>query len=232
MIKAVFFDLYHTLIRYDPPREESLASALKRSGINCSARELRRPMVAGDEYFYAEGSHKGMSRRTEPEKQELWFKYQAVVLEEAGIKPEPGLIRYLLSEMQKTKYEMVLFDDVLPAFSVLQDRGMALGLVSNIDKDITPLLDKLGITNWLKVRMTSHEAGVSKPQPAIFHKAVQKAGVSAAEVLYVGDQYQIDVLGARGAGLKALLLDRGGFFDEVPAVEKIQNLGEVESRLA
>ena len=48
--------------------------------------------------------------------------------------------------MQKVKYEMVLFDDVLPAFTGLVERGLLLGLISNIDKDVTPILDKVGIT--------------------------------------------------------------------------------------
>jgi putative hydrolase of the HAD superfamily len=232
MIKAVFFDLYNTLVRYDPPREETLSAVLIRSGISRSARELRRPMVAGDEYFYAEGSHKGMSQRTEEEKQALWAKYQVIVLKEALIEPKPELIKAILADMQKTKYELVLYDDVLPAFTSLQAQGMALGLISNIDKDVTPLMDKLGITHWLKVIMTSQEAGVSKPHPGIFHEAVKRAGVANHEVLFVGDQYQIDVMGARGAGLKGLLLDRGGFFDEITSAEKIQNLNEVESHLA
>jgi putative hydrolase of the HAD superfamily len=232
MIKAVLFDLYHTLVRYEPPREESLSSSLGRLGINRSAKELRRPMIAGDEYFYAQGSHKGMSQRSETENQALWAKYQSVVLQETGIEPNPLLIKTLLADMQKTKYELVLYDDVLTAFTKLKRKGMVLGLISNIDKDVTPLLDKLEITHWLKVKMTSKEAGVSKPHPEIFHEAVKRAGMANHEVLYVGDQYQIDVMGARGAGLKGLLLDRGDFFTEIRADEKIHNLNEVELHLA
>lgn len=232
MIKAVFFDLYHTLIRYDPPREESLADILRRAGVARNARELRKPLVVGDEYFYAASSHQGFNQRSEAEKKEVLLSYYELVFKEAGINPRPELIKDVLSGMQNIKYEMVLFDDVLPAFNALKSGGKMLGLISNIDKDITPLLDKLGITGWLNICMTSYEAGVSKPHPEIFHKAVQKAGMDSGDVLYVGDQYQIDVLGARSAGLRALLVDRGGFFDEVPAEEKVQNLMEIGAYLS
>lgn len=231
MIKAVFFDLYHTLISYDPPREESLSASLGRRGIVRSPQQLRRPLIAADEYFYEQGSRKGMSQRNHEETMALWANYQAVLLTEAGLQPEPALIQGILSDMQKIKYEMVLFDDVLPAFTGLVERGLLLGLISNIDKDVIPILDKVGITAWLQVKMTSAEAGVTKPHPAIFQRAVAQAGLANHEVLYVGDQYQVDVLDARQAGLKALLIDRGGYFDDVPKAEKICGLAELPAHL-
>lgn len=231
MIKAVFFDLYHTLISYDPPREQSLSASLERRGMVRSPQQLRRPLIAADEYFYQQGSRKGMSQRSHEETMELWVNYQAVLLTEAGLKPEPALIKGILSDMQKVEYKMVLFDDVLPAFTGLVERGLLLGLISNIDKDVTPILEKVGITDWLQVKMTSAEAGVTKPHPAIFQRAVAQAGLANPEVLYVGDQYQVDVVGARQAGLKGLLIDRGGYFDDVPEAEKIRGLGELYSHL-
>lgn len=231
MIKAVFFDLYHTLIHYDPPREEALSAALGRQGISIAPKALRLPIVAGDEFFYQSNARKGMSQRSEEEKQELWASYEAVVLKEAGVEPRAELIRAILADMRQTKFNLVLFDDVVPVFTELAGRGLALGLVSNANKDASLLLDRLGITPWLRVSMTSEEAGASKPQPEIFHQAVRRAGMSNSEVLYIGDQYRVDVLGARGAGLQALLLDRGGYFEEVPAGEKIESLYQVAKHL-
>ena len=231
MIKAVFFDLYHTLIHYDPPREGVLAQGLARRGINVSPAALRRAIIAGDEYFYRENARKGLSQRTETETREMWARYQAVVLTEAGIAPEPALVAGLLADMQRVSFERVLFADVVPAFDDLSGRGLILGLVSNVDKDIKPLLENLGIGRYLGVVLTSKDAGATKPEPRIFHEAVKRAGVSAADSLYIGDQYEIDVLGARGAGLKALLLDREDYSQEVPAAEKIKSLGELTRRI-
>ena len=209
-----------------------MANSLKRNGIEREPSDLSRPLIAGDEYFYEQGSRKGMSQRNPEDKIALWTKYQAIVLKEAGIDPRPDLIKSLLFDMQNTSYEMVLFEDVLPAFDALQKQGKVLGLISNIDTDVQPLLAKLGIAEWLKVRMTSAEAGVTKPHPGIFDRAVLKTGFPNHEVLYVGDQYQIDVLGARGAGLRALLIDRLGSFDDVPSADKIQSLTDISAHLA
>ena len=231
MIKAVFFDLYHTLIHYHPPREEVLSRSLARIGINVRPADLRRSIIVGDEFFYRENARKGLSKRTEGETQDMWQEYEAVVLKDAGIAPTPELIASLLGDMQQTPFERVLFSDVLPALEALSKRGFKLGLVSNVDKDIRPLLGKLGVARFLDVVLTSKDAGVTKPEPLIFLAAVSRAGVMPAESLYVGDQYHIDVLGARGAGLQALLLDRGGSFPEVPARDKIKGLDELRGRV-
>jgi putative hydrolase of the HAD superfamily len=231
MIKAVFFDLYHTLIGYDPPREESVANTLERMGVSVSAKSLRRPLVTADEFFYRETAKKPLKERSEEETMSLWASYQTVVLKEAGISSTTELIKNILADMKKAKYELVLFEDVLPALNALAARKLALGLISNADRDISPLLEKLGVLPLLKVRLTSQEAGVSKPHPDIFRLGAKRMGIAPDEALYVGDQWMVDVQGARGAGMRALLLDRGGYFEEIPASEKINTLKEVESRI-
>jgi len=231
MIKAVFFDLYHTLIGYDPPREDAVAGTLRRMGVTVSAKSLRRPLVTADEFFYRETSKKPLKERNEEETIALWASYQTVVLQEAGITPSNELIKNILADMKKAKYELVLFEDVMPALKILTDRKLALGLISNADRDVSPLLEKLGILSLLKVRLTSQEAGVSKPHPDIFRLGVKRMGITPDEALYVGDQWVVDVQGARGAGLRSLLLDRGGYFEEVPSSEKIDSLKDIASRI-
>ncbi len=231
MIKAVFFDLYHTLIGYDPPREETLAGTLIRMGRDVSVKTFRRPMVTADEYFYREAAKKALKDRNREETFALWTGYYRVVLDEAGIPSDPEIIKGILEDMQKTRYEMALFEDVLPALKTLSERKLLLGLISNVDKDISPMLDKLGVLPLLKVCMTSQEAGVSKPDPKIFHKGAERAGIAAGEALYVGDQWVVDVQAARAAGMQSLLIDRGGFFDDVPAADKIGSLKEIANRI-
>jgi putative hydrolase of the HAD superfamily len=231
MIKAVFFDLYHTLIGYDPPREEAVAGTLERMGVDVSPKSLRRPLVTADEFFYRETAKKPLKERGEEETMALWESYQTVVLTEAGITPTPELIINILADMKKAKYELVLFEDVLPALKALAARKLSLGLISNADRDVSPLLEKLGILSLLKVRLTSQEAGVSKPHADIFRRGAERMGIAPCEALYVGDQWVVDVQGARGAGMQALLLDRGGYFEEVPASEKISSLNEITNRI-
>ena len=232
MIKAVFFDLYHTLICYDPPQEESLARVLNDFGIEVAPEVLRRPIVVADEFIYQEHSRLSISKRSDEEKKSLFAQYQAMVLKEAGIEPTGELIGNILSKMQQIKFSRVLFDDVLPVLTELKGKGLILGLISNVDSDITPLLDKLGLSQLLQVVVTSQDTGYMKPQPEIFKEAAKQAGVQVSEAMYIGDQYQIDVLGAKKAGMQGVLLDRNSYFNKVTKELKIQNLYQIVEYLS
>ena len=214
MIKAVFFDLYQTLINYDPPREKQLARIISDYGIKVTADTLHRPMVIADEFIYEEHSRLPISKRSEKEQKTLFTQYQTMLLKEACIKPTPEIISNNIVKMQQVKFKRVLFDDVLPALKQLKQNSIILGLISNIDSDIKPLFDKLGLIPLLQVVVTSRDSGYHKPQPEIFNEAARRAGVEAGESMYIGDQYQIDVLGAKGAGMQGVLLDRNGYFNE------------------
>lgn len=85
MVKAVFFDLYHTLVRYDPPREELQASALKDFGIDVAPEILCRPLIVADEFIYRELASSPLSQRSTKDKMALYARYQGIVLKEAGV---------------------------------------------------------------------------------------------------------------------------------------------------
>jgi putative hydrolase of the HAD superfamily len=229
MIRAVFFDLYHTLVRYEPPREELEARALKEFGIDVAPEALRRPLTIADEFIYRELAGSPLSQRSAKDKVALYARYQEIVLKEAGLKASEPLILDLLAKMRQLDMKLILFDDVLPALTRLKDRGLILGLISNVDRDITPLLDELGVTALLQVVVTSQDTGFSKPQPEIFREALRQSGVQASEAIYVGDQYEIDIIGAKNAGMNGVLLDRGGYFDKTTDCPRIRTLIELDT---
>jgi len=231
MVKAVFFDLYNTLVRYEPPQEELEAQALKDFGIEARPDTFRRPLVAANEFIYQEIARRPLSQRPREETMALYARYQEIVLTEAGIKAEPKLVYGLLGKMQQVKTKLALFDDALPALSGLKERGLVLGLISNIERDMTGTLNELGLAPRLDVVVTSLDAGAAKPNPAIFQAALQKAQVKPEEAIYVGDQYQVDVLGARGAGLKGILLDRYDYYGEIKDCPRIKSLKELVEHL-
>ena len=231
MIKAVFFDLYHTLVRYEPPREELQAKALKDLGVDTNPDVFRRPLAIADEFIYEEIARCPLGKRSEQEKMTLYAQYQEIVLREAGIETTDQLVLGVLGKMRQFSMKVVLFDDVVPALTDLRNKGLILGLISNIDRDITPLLNELGLPSFLQVVVTSTDVGFSKPQPEIFQEAMKRAGVQPVEAIYVGDQYRIDVGGANTAGMKGVLLDRGDYFEEVTDSPRIQSLGQLAEHL-
>ena len=227
MIKAVFFDLYNTLVRYEPPREELQARALKDSGIEVKPELLRWPLVVADGFIYQEIARASLSRRSKAEQMAVWVQYEQILLEEAGLEIDAPLIPGLLDKMKQFDSKLVLFDDVIPALTALKSKGLLLGLISNMDRDLNSFLSGLELPSWLSVMITSLEAGVNKPNPGIFREALRRAEVPAAEAIYVGDQYEIDVVGANGAGMKGILLDRDDYFAEITDCLRLRTLTQV-----
>ncbi len=225
-IKAVFFDLYHTLVTYDPPQEVLEARALAELGISVDPPVFLRPLVKADEFIYQEIARRPLSYRTPEERLALYRGYQEILLSEAGIDYDEKLVMELLAKMQKTVMNLALFPDVAPALTDLKGRGLTLGLISNVEQDIDELLNKLGLPEWLDIVMTSQEAGYNKPNAEIFLAALRQAKVEAAEAIYTGDQYRVDIVGAEGAGMKGILLDRSGYYEELDC-PRIRSLTEL-----
>ena len=97
-----------------------------------------------------------------------------------------------------------------------------MGLISNIDQDIKPVCSELGLDTYITQVVTSKDVRSEKPHPLIFLAALDGAGVEAEESVYVGDQYSCDVVGARGVGMKPILVDRYDLFPEITDCVRIQ----------
>jgi HAD superfamily hydrolase (TIGR01509 family) len=92
------------------------------------------------------------------------------------------------------------------ALDRLRAGGLRLGVVSNSDGRVEEALVAADLRDCFDVVMDSALVGVEKPDPAIFRAALAALGVAPAEALYVGDLYDVDVTGARAAGMEAVLL--------------------------
>ena len=101
-----------------------------------------------------------------------------------------------------------VYDDVFPALEALSDRGIELGIISNWDERLRPLLERLKLDRYFRVMIISQEIGFCKPSPVIFEEAVRKFTCPAASILHVGDGALDDFDGARQAGFQSVLLDR------------------------
>jgi len=88
----------------------------------------------------------------------------------------------------------------------LRDAGLRLGIVSNSDGRVEQALAEAGLREYFDVVIDSSLAGIEKPDPAIFLAALDALGVRPEDALYVGDLYEVDVVGAQAAGIEAVLL--------------------------
>lgn len=233
MIKAVFFDWFNTLARFDPPREELHSQALRQFGIEISPKELLPALLIADQEWFEENIKSKVEERSPQERAELGLRYEATILAKAGINaPQEILIKILNRVQQLYKgTTFVLFDDVLPTLKILKEQNFIVGLLTNVAQDMKPICHQLGLDSYLDFVVTSGEVGADKPQPPIFLAALERAAVKASEAVHVGDQYKLDVVGARGVGIATILIDRYDLYPRVSDCPRIRSLSEVAQYL-
>ncbi len=122
-----------------------------------------------------------------------------------------------------------VFADSAPTLAALTRRGIPLGVISNWPPSLEATLARCGLLAYFNVVVVSGHVGYAKPNPAIFHAAVEQLAVPAHRIWYVGDSVSHDVAGARGAGLRPILLDRRGRYPDHP--DRIETLAALPDAL-
>jgi len=117
-------------------------------------------------------------------------------------------------------------EDVIPALRRLRAAGRKLVVVSNANGRMRAALDRVGIGPHVDLVIDSGEEGVEKPDPRIFARALERAGARAETTLHVGDLFHTDVVGARAAGLRGVLLDMANLYGGFEC-ERVRSLAQL-----
>ncbi len=117
-----------------------------------------------------------------------------------------------------------IFEDVAPTLDDLAARGINLGIISNWDERLRPLLEKLKLAGYFQTITISCEVGFTKPSPVIFEHAAKKLGLAPQVILHVGDNRESDVVGATSAGFEALLIDRSAGETQAGRIRSLREL--------
>lgn len=231
MIKAIFFDFFNTLAHYQPPREQVYIDICAENGIHVEEKAIFQSLPLADLFWRTENRRKPIDQRTQKQKFSFWCNYVIKVLKGADVEIGRELASEILLKIQKMNWGFKIFDDVSGTLKLLKEHGLVLGLISNVGQNMEKTFEDLGLYPYLDFYVTSHEVGFDKPQPQIFLAALQKASINPEEGIYVGDQYDLDIVGAHGVGMKGILIDRKGWFPEINDCPRIQNLAEIIAQI-
>lgn len=123
-----------------------------------------------------------------------------------------------------------LFDDVQPCLDRLN--GHTLGIISNGKlTEQSHKLERMGLAGRFAVVVISEEVGVGKPDSRIFLEACRRIGVQPSDCVYVGDDWQNDVVGSRAVGMTPIWLNRENRPVPEPSVLMIRTLADLERAL-
>lgn len=220
---TLLFDAGGVLVHPDWAR---VAATLRGAGIAVDAAAL-----AGQEHLawkaldtpaIARGSNDGRRARS----------FLDLVFAGAGV-PEaarPAAHAALEGPRRAGRLWVAVPDEVPGALAALAARGLRLGVVSNSNGTVRQKLVEVGLGRWFEVMLDSAEEGIEKPDPAIFHRALERLGERPEHAMFVGDLVNIDVVGARAAGLRPVLMDRAWIRDDADC-PRIRSLDALVSLL-
>jgi HAD superfamily hydrolase (TIGR01549 family) len=132
-----------------------------------------------------------------------WMRLESLrqALKEGG--EDPALAVGAFNVFLEGRQRVTLYSEVEEVLQRWKSRYKLL-VVTNGNADI----DRIGIGHYFDVNVAAHELGVGKPDRRIFEHACGQAGVQPERVLHIGDDLELDVVGARGAGMHAAWLRR------------------------
>ncbi|WP_395725096.1 HAD family hydrolase [Nakamurella sp.] len=220
-VRTVLFDVDDTLVDFAGAARAALAEVVVAAlggdpastpGAGAGADE---DLVAAAQHAWQQVSEHEYSRFTAGE---LDFDQMRLSRMSAFLRTidRPGARRLDHELMEQRRNEAIfghfrLFDDVPAALHRLRAAGIAVRVLSNSDGAYQRAkLTAVGLGDLAADGFFSGELGVAKPDPRIFTLAAARLGRAPAEVAYVGDRWEVDVLGSLAAGMASVWLNRAG----------------------
>ncbi|WP_427918213.1 HAD family hydrolase [Streptomyces sp. cg40] len=227
-MNAVLFDFSGTLFRIEST-ESWLRAVLRETGIALPEPELTEAARA----LESAGAMPGGARpeRLPAEFAEIWaVKDESAELHRAAFTgvsrqvplPDPALHDALYDRHMKPT-AWTPYPDAEFVLRTLRERGIAVGVVSNIGWDLRPVFREHGLDIYVDTYALSYEHGVQKPDPRLFAVACEALGADPKDVLMVGDERRSDS-GAAALGCRVHFVDHRPVAERPDALRPVLDL--------
>jgi putative hydrolase of the HAD superfamily len=221
-VRAVFFDAVGTLLHPDPPAVAVYHEVGARLGSRLTLAEVKARFAAA--FAAEEESDRARGLRTDEDREVArWRGIVAAVL--GDVTDADSCFRELYAHFARPQ-AWRLESEAAETLGGLAARGYVVGVASNFDHRLRGLVAGLPGLSAVGPVVISSEVGWRKPSSRFFEALCRQVRLPAGQVLLVGDDLDNDYLGARSAGLHALLFDPRGR-SALPAPERLGRLGEL-----
>lgn len=234
MIKAVIFDFGQTLV--------DSANGFRTAEKEAQAKLFINIGLTVKEDFLAiyRRLRKEFHDRSNFSRNSLWqevFYYYCVAVD------SELLVRWETEYWATVKNKTTLFPEVTGVLDSLRSH-YEIALITNSQGQKATGTHRISLypelENFFKVIIVAGEGGTPpKPDPRPFHQCLDKLGISPSEAVYIGDDWRIDICGARDAGMRPIWLKHHTVLrnwpeveDSVPVITKLDELLDLEKLLA
>lgn len=218
--EALFLDAGNTLVFLD---HAALSAAAAEAGLAVSPSALRRAEPLAKRRYEA-AMVAGMSH------EHGWTLHMESLFACAGLSSEDAALATRAARAEHDRFNLwrAVPQGLAQRLARARSQGLRLAVISNSEGKLDALFARVGLAGLFEAVIDSALVGVRKPDPAIFALALAALGVSAARSVYAGDIPDVDVAGARAAGLDAVLIDA---LDHYPAYAAAPRFASVAALL-
>ena len=221
---AVFFDVDFTLIHPGPRFQGAgYEACCRRHGVRVDASRFDAAVA---------GAAAVLDSADVVYDADLYVKYTERIIElMGGSSPAVRAVARELYDDWAEHHHFSLYDDVVETLEGLRASGVRAGLISNSHRCLASFQSHFELDDLIAVAVSSSEHGYMKPHPNIFHAALSLMQVEPGAAVMVGDSLSHDVLGARRAGMRGILLARGDAPPGIDEIDVIRTLLELPGRI-
>lgn len=215
--KAILFDLDGTLRHHVPTGSRVFIEYLRDIKVHFSEEDEIRAERWEHFYFANSLEIQADKKKFDHKSGAFWVNYARRRMVALGLNPEKAaVLAPQVSAHMGTHYKPAVHipEEVPQTLDILKDAGYTLGVVSNRDQPFYDELKEMKLHSNFHFALAAGEVQSFKPDAGIFLKALELAGTSAHETMYVGDNYFADAVGAHRAGLTPVLYDPSRLFPD------------------
>jgi FMN phosphatase YigB (HAD superfamily) len=229
-VRALFFDVGYTLLAPYPSILDIVSQVCANHGqpVNRACLEARLP--AAELALRARVRHAPQTWAEDHAISAIWTAYFTELLQVCLDPAAPEFAGVVVAARAAYEHHASydVFPDVVPVLRLLHARGLTLGVISDWDSGLGAILNAHGLNQYFDFAVVSATLRHAKPDPRLFETALRRADAIPDYALHIGDNYVLDVLGARAAGIQPVLIDRAGKVDpadvDVPVVRDLYGL--------
>lgn len=224
MNQYIIFDCYQTLIY-----KKNLEKIVKDFCFDVLKKDVPICYIErGYDSLYDRYKFKHPRFETPEEHLNFYIGYNKELFRIIGFSVSSYQATQLYEYLKKAIWEV--YPDTLTALEDLKTKKISMGLLANWTKTLDTVLESIRLTHYFDFIYSSHDLKIEKPNPKIFAKALSSIEGRFEKIYYVGNDYELDIIPAKAAGLIPILIDRNNRYPasvDCLRIETLTNLSEI-----
>lgn len=229
MQKHLFFDLDRTLWDFDQNSKQALIQLFFEAKLHESSlkfNDFHKHYIKVNANLWYEYGNKKITKdflRTERFRK---------TLEKWKLHDEKLVTHFSDGYVEISPKQTILFPNAIETLEELRKNGFDMHIITNGFKEVQFVkLENCNLLHYFDVIVCSEEVGINKPAKEIFNYSMNKANAQPEFSTMIGDDYEVDILGAEKAGMKTIHFNPKLKKSQIKHFNQITNLNEIPSKL-